>query len=64
MMVETKAESARCMYHKAYTEKEEKEGTDRDNDGKKEFRCTATKSNGQRCNNRTENKNKKCYAHQ
>ena len=36
MMVETKAESARCMYHKAYTEKEEKEGTDRDNDGKKQ----------------------------
>ena len=64
MMVETKAESAKCMYHKTYTEKEEKEGTDRDNDGKKEFRCTATKSNGERCRNRTENKNKKCYAHQ
>ena len=64
MMVETKAESAKCVYHKTYTEKEEKEGTDRDNDGKKEFRCTATKSNGERCKNRTENKNKKCYAHQ
>ena len=64
MMVETKAETATCMYHKTYTEKEEKEGTDMDNDGKKEFRCTATKSNGQRCKNRTENKNKKCYAHQ
>ena len=64
MTVETKAETATCMYHKTYTEKEEKEGTDMDNDGKKEFRCTATKSNGQRCKNRTENKNKKCYAHQ
>ena len=64
MMVETKGDSATCMYHKTYTDKEEKEGTDRDNDGIKEFRCTATKKNGQRCKNRTENKNKKCYAHQ
>tara|TARA_R100000805_G_C3606941_1_gene107384 strand:- start:75 stop:1451 length:1377 start_codon:yes stop_codon:yes gene_type:complete len=64
MMVETKADTARCIYHKIYTEEEEKKGTDRDNDGIKEFRCTAIKSNGQRCKNRTENKNKKCYAHQ
>ena len=64
IMVETKAKSAKCMYHKTYTKEEEKKGTDRDNDGIKEFRCTATKSNGQRCKNRTENKSKKCYAHQ
>ena len=64
IMVETKAESAKCMYHKTYTKEEEKKGTDRDNDGIREFRCTATKSNGQRCKNRTENTNKKCYAHQ
>ena len=61
MMVETKAKSAKCMYHKSYNEKE---GSDIDGDGNKEFRCTATKGNGQRCKNRTENKNKKCYAHQ
>ena len=30
----------------------------------KEYRCTAIKANGKRCNNKTENKNKKCYAHQ
>ena len=63
-MVETKAKSAKCMYHKIYTKEEEKKGTDRDNDGIREFRCTATKSNGDRCKNRTENKSKKCYAHQ
>jgi len=62
--VETKAKSAKCMYHKEYTKEEEKKGTDRDGDGVKEFRCTATKSNGERCKNRTENKSKKCYAHQ
>jgi len=61
MIVETKAKSARCMYHKTY---DEKEGSDMDGDGNKEFRCTAKKSNGQQCKNRTENKNKKCYAHQ
>tara|TARA_R100000315_G_C5219698_1_gene131854 strand:+ start:1 stop:999 length:999 start_codon:yes stop_codon:yes gene_type:complete len=64
MMVETKNETALCMYHKTYSEKEEKEGVDRDNDGIKEFRCTAIKANGQQCKNRTENANKKCYAHQ
>ena len=52
------------MYHKTYTKEEEKKGTDRDNDGIKEFRCTATTGSGKRCKNRTENKNKKCYAHQ
>jgi len=43
--------------HIAYT-------ADRDGDGLKEYRCTATKSNGKRCKNKTENTNKKCYAHQ
>ena len=37
---------------------------DRDGDGIKEYRCTASKTNGERCKNKTENKNKKCYAHQ
>jgi len=27
-------------------------------------RCTAIKSNGERCKNNTRNKNEKCYAHQ
>jgi hypothetical protein len=64
MMVETKNKTAKCIYHKELTDKEKKEGTDRDNDGIREFRCTANKKNGERCKNRTENKNKKCYAHQ
>ena len=64
IMIETKAKSVKCMYHKTYTKEEEKKGTDRDNDGIKEFRCTATTGSGKRCKNRTENKNKKCYAHQ
>ena len=61
MIIETKAKSAKCVYHKSY---DEKEGSDMDGDGVKEFRCTATTSSGKRCKNRTENKNKKCYAHQ
>jgi len=61
MVVETKNKTAKCIYHKDYNEKE---GSDMDGDGIKEFRCTAIKSNGNRCKNRTENKNKKCYAHQ
>ena len=40
------------------------EGSDRDGDGLKEYRCTASKTNGRRCKNKTENTNKKCYAHQ
>ena len=63
-MIETKAKSAKCMYHKTYTKEEQKKGTDTDNDGIKEFRCTATTGSGSRCKNRTENKSKKCYAHQ
>ena len=35
------------------------EKTDRDNDGIEEVRCSAIKSNGKRCGNRTENKNGK-----
>ena len=34
------------------------------NYGKKEYRCTAMKSDGDRCKNKTENESKKCYAHQ
>ena len=64
MMVETKKKTVKCVYHKSYTEKEKKEGTDRDNDGIKEFQCSGTTSSGKRCKNRTENTNKKCYAHQ
>jgi predicted kinase len=48
-----------CVHHKPF-----KDGSDTDGDGKKEYRCTANKANGQRCKNKTENKNKKCYAHQ
>ena len=41
------------------------EGTyDLDGDGLKEYQCTGTTSSGKRCKNKTENKNKKCYAHQ
>ncbi len=61
IMVETKAKSAKCMYHKSY---KEGEASDRDNDGIKEYRCTGITGSGKRCKNRTENKNKKCYAHQ
>ena len=31
---------------------------------KKKVKCTRIKSNGQRCKNKTDNKNKRCYAHQ
>ena len=61
IMVETKAKSAKCVYHKSY---DPTKGSDRDNDGIKEYQCKATTSSGNRCKNRTENKNKKCYAHQ
>ena len=60
IMVETKNNTAKCMYHKSY---KEGEGSDRDNDGIKEYRCTATTGSGKRCKNRTEHKSKKCYAH-
>jgi len=57
IMVETKAKTAKCMYHRSYNEKE---GSDRDGDGIKEFRCLGIKNDGNQCKNRTENKNKKC----
>ena len=41
-----------------------KEGMDRDGDGIKEYQCKATTGSGRRCKNKTENKSKKCYAHQ
>ena len=59
MRGDTKNKKFLCIYHREF-----KEGSDTDGDGKKEYRCTATKSNGQRCKNKTENENKKCYAHQ
>ena len=61
VMVETDKDTALCQYHKSY---DESTGSDLNNDGVKEFQCTATTSSGKRCKNRTENKNKKCYAHQ
>mgnify|MGYP003669058087 CR=1 FL=1 len=59
MKVTTNAKTAKCIYHKKF-----KEGSDTDGDGKKEYRCKASTSSGKRCGNKTENKNKKCYAHQ
>ena len=59
-MVDTKAKTAKCMYHKTY---KENEASDRDGDGVKEYRCTAITGSGNRCKNRTENTSKKCYAH-
>jgi hypothetical protein len=55
----TKDKTWKCAHHAPF-----EDGQDTDNDGKPEFRCTAIKSNGKRCKNKTENKNKKCYAHQ
>ena len=55
----TKDKKFLCVHHMEF-----KDGMDRDGDGLKEYRCTAIKSNGKRCKNKTENKNKKCYAHQ
>ena len=60
-MVDTKAKTAKCMYHKSY---KANEASDRDNDGIKEYQCKAYTKSKKRCKNRTENKNKKCYAHQ
>ena len=60
-MVETKSKTAKCTYHKSY---DPNKGSDRDNDGIKEYQCKGMTSSGNRCKNRTENKNKKCYAHQ
>ena len=48
-----------CMHHTTF-----KDGMDRDGDGKKEYRCVGTKVDGKRCKNKTENTNKRCYAHQ
>ena len=59
MTIETKADSAKCIYHKAF-----KDGSDTDGDGKKEYKCTARTGSGAACKNKTENTNKKCYAHQ
>jgi len=61
LTTETKAGSWLCQYHKSYKPNEK---TDKDGDGIKEIQCSAIRSNGKRCGNRTENKNGKCYAHQ
>ena len=55
----TKDKKFLCVHHAPF-----KDGMDRDGDGIKEYRCTAIKSDGKRCKNKTENKNKRCYAHQ
>jgi hypothetical protein len=54
-----KEKTWKCMHHSTF-----KDGMDRDGDGVKEYRCIGTKTNGKRCKNKTENKNKRCYAHQ
>ena len=59
--IETKAKSAKCTYHKAY---KPNEGSDRNNNGVKEYQCKSLTGSGKRCKNRSENANKKCYAHQ
>tara|TARA_R110000824_G_scaffold126269_5_gene285763 strand:+ start:13118 stop:21373 length:8256 start_codon:yes stop_codon:yes gene_type:complete len=61
IQVETNAKSAKCTYHKSY---KPNEGSDRDKDGIKEYQCKSKTGSGKRCKNRTENKSKKCYAHQ
>ena len=55
----TKDKKFLCYHHAAFTD-----GMDRDGDGIKEYRCTGIKKNGKRCKNKTENENKRCYAHQ
>ena len=59
--IETKAKSAKCTYHKSY---KPNEGSDRNNNGVKEYQCKSLTGSGKRCKNRSENANKKCYAHQ
>ena len=59
MTMETTDKKWKCVHHREF-----KDGSDTDGDGVKEYRCTATKTNGKRCKNKTENKNKNCYAHQ
>ena len=59
--IETKAKTAKCTYHKSY---KPNEGSDRNNNGIKEYQCKSLTGSGKRCKNRSENKNKKCYAHQ
>tara|TARA_S200002703_G_scaffold37359_2_gene32658 strand:- start:243 stop:1223 length:981 start_codon:yes stop_codon:yes gene_type:complete len=59
LTTKTSAKTWKCFNHAAF-----KDGMDRDGDGIKEYRCTGTTSSGKRCKNKTENKNKKCYAHQ
>ena len=53
--------------HEAYAHNQaEKEQKKKEEEAKlpPRVRCTAIKSNGERCKNNTRNKNEKCYAHQ
>jgi len=63
---ESKAKREEAKKKRAEAEKNRKDGDDLDGDGKKEYRCKANTRGGEgpRCKNITENKNKKCYAHQ
>ena len=54
-----KEKTWKCMHHMTF-----KDGMDRDGDGVKEYRCKAITKSNKRCKNKTENKSKKCYAHQ
>jgi len=55
----TKEKNWKCQHHAAF-----RDGMDRDGDGIKEYQCTAYTKSKRRCKNKTENKNKRCYAHQ
>jgi len=61
LMIETKAKTVKCSYHKSYGPKE---ASDTDGDGVKEYQCISKTGSGSRCKNRTERTNKRCYAHQ
>ena len=63
---ESKAKSEENRRKKAEARKNRKDGDDLDGDGLKEYRCKANTRGGKgpRCKNITENKNKRCYAHQ
>ena len=60
---ERKQKSKEKAKKKREEKKKQKEAEEKAK-GIKEVRCTFKKSNGQRCKNKTKNKNKRCYAHQ
>ena len=63
---ESKAKNEENKRKRAEARKNRKDGDDLDGDGLKEYRCKANTRGGKgpRCKNITENKNKRCYAHQ